>query len=369
MNDISGWDYLKVRPRRRATSRVKHRILQGGQPVQSQWPQFAEAIAIDEAYGALPLPPPHFRSPLAEIERRVDDGDGTVKWLLQTADSHRIETVLIPGRASSRATACVSSQVGCGVKCGFCTTGTLGLIRSLTADEILEQLRLTRVQAAAMGRRLRNVVFMGMGEPLHNWNAVSEAILFMLRDDGFYISPAHLCVSTAGVTAGLWQAACEFPAIRLAISLHSCDEAVRRLLVPRGVSPLPALREMLRQISDRWPERTLWLEVVLLAGVTDRLADAEMLIEFCRGINAEINLIPYNAGVSASESPGVLPVLAPDELSSRLDDQLGPFRRPAAESIDRFANRLRDAGLFTTIRYSGGQGIAAGCGQLAAGKA
>lgn len=354
MNDISGWDYLAVRPRRRATSRVKHRILQGGYDIDEQWPRFATAIDVDEAYAGLPAPPSVFSSPLKVIDRHIDH-DSTIKWLLQTHDGQRIETVMIPGRASPRATACVSSQVGCGVKCGFCTTGTLGLIRNLTAFEILEQLRMVRVAAKTQGRRLRNVVFMGMGEPLHNWEAVAAAIAVMLRDDGFYISPAHLCVSTAGVSSVLWRAAEEFPAIRLAISLHSCDPQVRERLVPRGVSSLPLLHQTLRRIGERWPDRTLWLEVVLLAGVTDRPEDAEMLIEFCRDLNVEINLIPYN---TAASETGNLPVMAGAD-----------FRRPTRDAIEQFAVRLRTAGLFTTIRYSGGQGIAAGCGQLAAGKA
>ena len=276
-----------------------------------------------------------------------DPIDGTQKWLLHTRDGRAIETVLIPaGRETGRtirATACVSSQIGCGVKCTFCATGRDGLQRNLTEFEILEQLLVARQQAYKLGWQLRNVVFMGMGEPLHNWSSVQAAIEFMLRDDGFYISPKHLCVSTAGVVPSLLKCAAAFPKIRLAISLHSCDAETRERLVPRGVGKLDAIRTAIKQLNSDFPGRTIWLEVIMLAGVTDREIDIKLLLKFCQGLNVQINLIPYN----------------------QTEDSSLTKTRSDADHIYQIALRLRAAGIFTTIRHSGGQNIAAACGQLA----
>ena len=275
----------------------------------------------------------------------ADPVDRTRKWLLRCRDGRRVETVLIPNNRTDRATVCVSSQVGCGVRCEFCETGRLGLIRNLQTAEILEQILVARQAAHAAGLRLRNVVFMGMGEPLHNWDNVRVAIEWMLRDDGFYFSPSHVSMSTAGALRNLWDCAHRFPKLRLAISLHSCIPRIRRRLVPRGVGSVAEIRNAVAAINECFPGRTVWLEVVMIRGLTDRDEDIAALIDFCRGLNVEINLIPFNRMKS---------------------DEEAALQRTDPERIYEVALRLRAAGHFTTIRYSGGQNIAAACGQLAA---
>ncbi len=341
----SMWSWLMRPPERRALSKLRWKILQRGEKIESHWADLRELWTIEQrvALDSIPLYPKRL---LTVRAKQRDNEDGTTKWLLGTHDGHLVEAVLIPTSRTNRATACISSQVGCGVKCSFCATGKLGMIRQLTAPEILEQLLVVREQALLESRQLRNVVFMGMGEPLHNWPNVQSALDFILRDDGFYFSPAHVCVSTAGVMPRIIECARTFPKIRLAISLHSCDPAIRRQIVPRGVASIDQLRACVVQLNQEFPERVVWLEVVMLDGVTDRDRDIELLVDFCSGLNVEINLIPYNSTkVSNSES---------NHMSLR-----------RSERTWEFAQRLRQAGFFTTIRYSGGQNIAAACGQLA----
>jgi 23S rRNA (adenine2503-C2)-methyltransferase len=218
------------------------------------------------------------------------------------------------------------------------------LLRNLSSAEILEQVMVVRAAAALRDQQLRNVVFMGMGEPLHNWPNVREAIRFLLRDDGFYFSPSHVCVSTAGVIAPLLQCAREFPKLRIAISLHSCDHDIRSQIVPRGVGSLEQIRNAIVQINHEFPDRTIWLELVMLKDQTDRDQDIDLLLEFVRDLNIEINLIPYNVAASVQ----------------------GHLRSQRSDRTWEIAQRLRGAGIFTTIRYSGGQNIAAACGQLSA---
>lgn len=339
----SMWDHLILKPQRRALSKLRWKVLQRGECIDAHWNQLRELWQIENPELDVSQYPQRV---LEQVTESTDPKDGTTKWLLKTHDDHAIESVLIPSSKSNRATACISSQVGCGVRCSFCATGTLGLIRNLTAAEVLEQVMVVRTAAATREMQLRNVVFMGMGEPLHNWPNVREAIDFLLRDDGFYFSPSHVCVSTAGVITPLLQCARDFPKLRIAISLHSCNPEVRPEIVPRGVGSLDQIRNAIVQINQEFPDRTIWLELVMLKDQTDRDHDIDLLLEFVRGLNIELNLIPYNSAIKENSQGTLTP-----ERSDR---------------IWEIAQRLRGEGIFTTIRYSGGQNIAAACGQLAA---
>ncbi len=249
------------------------------------------------------------------ISRQVGSLQDRAIRLLLTEASHddnglRCETVVLFPRGSivhgsradlPRATICVSSQPGCGVGCPFCSTGELGYRGNLTTEQIVEQVYLAGVVARGLGRRPRNVVFMGMGEPLHNTEAVLESIEQLTSEKYFGLSPRKITVSTAGVPDQMRRLAQRFPRLRIALSLHSAEIAMRRRLVPRATSDLGLLRETVRKINDLQPSTPVWLEVVLLAGINDGPQDAAAIIEFCRGLRVEVNLIPYNAAAGADQ--------------------------------------------------------------------
>ncbi len=263
----------------------------------------------------------------------------------------------------NRATVCVSTQVGCAVGCRFCATGRMGLVRNLGAIEILEQVLLARLrvrswmenaldEGGAVGRiprrdaiHLRNVVFMGMGEPLHNWDALGEALDFLLADQGFGFSPRHVTVSTAGVPAKMVSLARAFPRLRIALSLHSAIENTRRMLVPRATHDLHSLREAIQAIHEIDPDGPVWLEIALIQGVNDSLSEAQALVEFCKGLRVEINVIPFN---DISHAPS-------DEVQ---------LSAPSQETRRAYVHHLRENGLFTTLRNTLGGSIQAACGQL-----
>ena len=277
-----------------------------------------------------------------------------IKLLLENAQGRRCETVaLFPnGHAGEdtaasgirrlRATACVSSQLGCGVGCPFCATGQLGHQGNLSAEEIVEQVYWTGLLARRAGRRLRNVVFMGMGEPLHNTQAVFDAIRMLTSEQYFGLSPKRITVSTAGVPAAMLQLAGEFPRLRIALSLHAAEPELRRLLVPRALGDLETLRRTMQQINALQANQPVWLEVVLFENLNDSSTHAQSLIDFCAGLHVEVNLIPYNTVTSASFA----------------------YVSASQSSREQFASRLRTAGIRTTMRTSFGSGEKAACGQL-----
>lgn len=274
--------------------------------------------------------------------RRQADADGTIKGLLQfqsrDAGAVRAEAVLIP--SGDRLTVCVSSQAGCAVGCPFCATGRLGLSRDLDASEIAAQVLWARHVA---GRWPTQVVFMGMGEPLANYEAVRRSIDLMRSEDGFGLGSRHLTISTAGVVPGILALARE-PSlqVRLAVSLHAPDDALRSRLVPLNRRwPLAQLMEAVRTYIDETGRRVS-MEYVLLSGVNDRPAHADRLLDLLRGMRCHVNLIPYN------------PV---DGL---------PFRPAEPKAVRAFEWVLRRAGLPVTVRASRGGRIAAACGQLGA---
>lgn len=294
--------------------------------------------------------------------------------------------VLFPGSVKSakpsraRATVCVSSQIGCGVGCRFCATGTMGFRRNLSTWEILEQIYIARRIALQSDRHLRNIVFMGMGEPLHNAANLHEALRWIVSDDGFGFAPRHVTVSTSGVPKAMTSLALAYPDVRLALSLHSADEKQRRALMPRIGNDLEGMRSTIKQINSLQKDAPIWLEYILIAGVNDSDRDAQNLIQFSRGLQVEINLIPFNPIIVSDTAPSPLAQIenstsawttTPSVTESGRATELGPafeppsrWRQPTKEVRLRFANTLRQAGLKTTIRQSFGQDENAACGQL-----
>ena len=192
---------------------------------------------------------------------------------------------------------------------------------------------------------VRNIVFMGMGEPLHNVDAVVQAIEKLSDEDWFGISQRSITVSTAGVPRGMIMLAERFPRLRLALSLHSGDPRKRRELVPHAVGDLQRLRETI-SIVNSMQEGPVWIEIALLEGVNDGLEDAKGVIDFCKGLRVEVNVIPYNDTSHASSEEGV------------------SFRAPTLSRVDAYIRELRRSGLFTTLRKTQGESIQAACGQL-----
>ncbi len=272
-------------------------------------------------------------------ERRDSAVDGATKLLFRTADGHLVEAVILR-IASGRTSLCISSQIGCGADCAFCATGRMGLTRNLNAHELLDQVVLAMRLLVAEGRRLRNVVFMGMGEPFHNEKAL-HAALEVLRDPrGFHLAERHLLVSTVGVTPAMVRFVEHFPDMRLALSLHSARQEVRERIMPTaGFHALEKIQRILPAVSA---SGNFMVEVLLLKGVNDGAEDLAALIDFLRGTPAHINLIQFNP------FPGA------------------PFQPVTRAAREAFGAALRREGFKVTLRYSLGDDIAAACGQLAA---
>jgi len=275
------------------------------------------------------------------VVEEVRSVDGTARLRLRLQDGAHVEAVEIPdGR---RTTLCVSSQAGCPLGCSFCRTGTLGLTRNLEAAEIAGQVVVLRRRVEADGRELTNVVLMGMGEPLLNYEAVREAVAALLHDRGGGLPGRRLTVSTAGIPGGIERLGADFGGkVALAVSLTGTTDAQRDRLMP--INRRYPLAEVLRACRA-YPlprQRSVAFEVVLLAGETDRPEDATRLVQLLRGLPAKVNLIPFNP------FPGA------------------PHAAPSGASVDRFFRLLNGAGLRCTIRKARGQEIAAACGMLAA---
>jgi 23S rRNA (adenine2503-C2)-methyltransferase len=268
------------------------------------------------------------------VERAKDE---TVKLLMKLSDGESIESVLIP--AKNRLTFCLSSQVGCPVRCRFCASGLGGLVRNLTAGEIIEQLLACCREA---GRRPDNLVFMGIGEPLWNYRALTDAMERIAAPDGFAFSPRRITVSTSGWTPGIRRLANEGRPWHLALSLHAPDDALRAQLIPDACRR--SLDEVLSACCD-YRERTgriVTFEYLLLAGINDRIEHAVALARLTRECRAKVNIIPFN------EVPGL------------------PFSRPSREVIRLFAAMVSERGAPVTIRREMGTDIRAACGQLRA---
>ncbi|MFP6654655.1 MAG: 23S rRNA (adenine(2503)-C(2))-methyltransferase RlmN [Myxococcota bacterium] len=264
--------------------------------------------------------------------------DGTIKLLLGAFDGARIEAVLIP--EERRVTLCVSTQVGCPLTCSFCATGALGFTRNLTTAEIVDQVLQAR-RLLEPDQLLSNLVFMGMGEPLLNLPAVSEAIRLFTDPKAFGMAPRRVTVSTAGVIPKI-APLLEVAPIHLAVSLHATTNEVRDVLVPLNKRfPIEDLLETLRQEPRINRRRPVFFEYTLMEGINDSVEDARRLPGLIEGIAAKVNVIPMNPHPDA------------------------PYRPPSSEVIDRFTAELYRAGVRVTLRRDRGRDIDAACGQLA----
>jgi len=290
---------------------------------------------------------------LAEIRgpvpmRDTTASDGTRKWLLDAGSNNAVETVFIP--EANRGTLCISSQVGCALECSFCSTGRQGFNRNLTTAEVIGQLwhanrMLGAVKQPGVGdsgeRVISNVVLMGMGEPLANYDNVVAALKLMLDDNAYGLSRRRVTVSTAGMVPAMDRLRQDCP-VALAVSLHAPTDALRDELVPLNRKyPLKELMAACRRYLENAPRDFITFEYVLLAGVNDRDADARALLALTREIPCKFNLIPFNP------FPG------------------SDYRRPAAERVRRFQEMLMGADVVATVRRTRGDDIDAACGQLA----
>jgi 23S rRNA (adenine2503-C2)-methyltransferase len=267
-------------------------------------------------------------------ERSVD---GTRKFLLELADGRRIEAVFIPDTPSM--TFCISTQVGCAMACGFCLTGKMGLVRNLTAGEIAGQVRVLAAATNLLDHPF-NIVLMGMGEPLHNYDNTMKALRMLNAEHGLAVSPRRVTLSTIGIVPGLERLAREPLMPNLAISLHATTDEQRTELVPPNrkyslADVLAACRKFPLKRRSR-----ITFEYVLLAGVNDTPEDARRLVRLLSGIKAKVNLIPLNP------APGI------------------PYERPSDARVDRFAQILADRHITISVRKSRGRDIRAACGQL-----
>ncbi|HJQ82137.1 MAG TPA: 23S rRNA (adenine(2503)-C(2))-methyltransferase RlmN [Lacipirellulaceae bacterium] len=278
--------------------------------------------------------------PLSIADARDSQVDGATKLVFRTSAGYLIESVIMR-TGTGRVSLCVSSQIGCAAACGFCATGHMGIAKSLSAPEILDQVVLASERMRTENRSVRNIVFMGMGEPFHNEEAVYEAVTALLSPGLFHHTPGRILVSTVGIPDAMIRCARRFPDINLALSLHSVRQVVREKLIPLASKySLEQLRAAAAKVNEI-QENSVMIEYLMLAGVNDSLEDARELAAWLDGLDVHVNLIPYNSIPSAP--------------------QLRTSERPQR---DIFAAVLREAGFVTTIRYSLGADIAAACGQL-----
>ncbi len=305
---------------------------QGGEP--SSWTTLPKGLR-DELAHALPRE-------LSEKASSVSDDGDTIKFLFETSGGHRIETVLM--KYSDRATVCVSTQAGCAMGCSFCATGQAGFSRHLTVGEIVEQVALAKEAAASTGRRLTNVVAMGMGEPLANEDALWPAMQ-RIHDD-FGLSARHLTVSTVGLIPGIRRLAERPLPVTLAVSLHAARDELRNQLIP--INRRYPIRDLMNACRDyvESRRRRMSFEWAMIDGVNDSVRDAEELARLCREIRpvVHVNLIPLN------RTPGY------------------PVSGSSHARIQAFRAVLDSAGVPVTVRRNRGNEIDAACGQLAAGQ-
>ena len=306
----------------------------------------AKSLRAKLAQEACVRPPQAIRDSVSE--------DGTRKWLLDVGNANAVEAVFIP--ETNRGTLCISSQAGCALDCAFCSTGKQGFNRNLTAAEIIGQLWLankllggTSTPAGAKdaegdvdnGRVISNVVMMGMGEPLANFDNVVTALRLMLDDHAYGLSRRRVTVSTSGIVPAMDRLRDECP-VALAVSLHAPDDALRDRLVPINQKyPLRELMAACRRYLERAPRDFVTFEYVMLDGVNDSDAHARALVALVRDVPCKFNLIPFNPFPNSG------------------------FDRSQPERIRRFAGILIDAGIVTTTRKTRGDDVNAACGQLA----
>ena len=273
----------------------------------------------------------------SKISEVLKDPDGTIKLRIELYDGNIVETVLLTDK-EGRKTACVSCQAGCAMKCAFCMTGTLGLSRNLLPGEIVEQFLFLEQTAG----KLDNIVFMGMGEPMQNLEGIRRAVEILCHKDGRALSSKRITLSTCGIVKGIYDLADNGPALRLAVSLTTANEDLRKELMPvaKGEdNSLKKLKEAIVYYAEKTGKRVT-LEAALLAGKNTDKQSADNMITFAKGADVNINLIPWN------------PV------------KTLPFEEPSAEEVRRFVAMLEKAGLNVTLRTRRGRKIGGACGQL-----
>jgi len=285
---------------------------------------------------------------LPEVVSRQLSEDGTRKYLMRIAGGHEVETVYIP--EEGRGTLCISSQVGCTLTCSFCHTGTQKLVRNLSAAEIIGQVMVARddlgdwpvagVAPSDAPRQISNIVLMGMGEPLYNFDNVRDAMKIAMDPEGIQLSRRRITLSTSGVVPEIARTAQEIGCL-LAVSFHATTDAVRDGLVPINKRwNIETLLDALRAYPKASNSERITFEYVMLKGVNDSDEDARRLVSLIKGIPAKINLIPFN------EWPGA------------------PYTRSANNRIRAFADIVHDAGYASPVRRPRGEDIMAACGQL-----
>ncbi len=273
-----------------------------------------------------------------EYSNRQVSVDGTRKYLIPVFQDHHVESVMI--KQPTRMTLCVSSQVGCALGCKFCQTGTMGLIRHLSTEEIIQQVLTVRKDAANFGDMFSNMVFMGMGEPFHNFDNLERAILILNDDFGIGLSGRKITVSTVGLVPAIKKFGDSPAEANLAVSLNATTDEVRSEIMPINRKfPLEVLLQTLREFPLRRRKR-ITIEYVMLGGVNDTEGDLRRLPKLLRGIPCKVNLIPYNSNAG-----------------------LG-FESPSDDKARHWQRALMKEGLTATIRWSKGQDIDAACGQL-----
>ena len=280
-------------------------------------------------------------SPPTIVQQKLST-DGTRKWLLQLHEGNCIETVFIPEVA--RSTLCISSQVGCALNCTFCATARQGYSRNLSSAEIIGQLWMAQREldkSIHQPAKITNVVLMGMGEPLLNYDQVLVALRLMLDDFAYGLSRRRVTLSTAGIVPGIDRLRVECP-VSLAVSLHAPNDALRDQLVPLNRKyPIPVLMDACRRYVKDAPRARVTFEYVMLSGINDSQQHARELIGLVQDLPAKVNLIPFNG------FPGA------------------PYRCSSERDIERFQDLLCAAGIMTITRKTRGDDIAAACGQLA----
>ena len=279
-----------------------------------------------------------FPAPGLEPLRKQESADGTVKWLWKLPDGQSVETVMIPAEEAGRRTVCVSTQVGCAYRCGFCASGMKGFLRDLTAGEIVQQV--AQVDRALKPDRVSNIVFMGMGEPLSNYDNLIRAIRIINSPAGLRIGARKITISTVGLIPKMEQLAKEGLQLELAVSLHAPNDAIRGKIMPVNKKyPMVRLMAACRAFVKA-TKRLITFEYILIDGLNDQPHHAEELAGRLKGILCKVNLIPCHP------IPGT------------------PWGRPPEERMIAFEKKLKEKGIVATLRTSRGLDIEGACGQL-----
>ena len=273
---------------------------------------------------------------LPEIIANQQAEDTTQKLLMRMADNKDVESVLIP--AEGRMTQCISSQVGCAIGCEFCLTATAGLTRNLTTAEMMQQVLVAK---QTLGYFPRNIVMMGMGEPLHNYEHVAQFVRMVTHELGMALSPRRVTISTAGLVPAIYRMLDDDLPCSLAISLNATTNQTRNKIMPINQKyPLEDLLAVMHKYVGARNKKRILIEYVLLAGINDSVDDAKRLRDIALSLGSTVNILPFNPF-----------------MGSR-------FTRPTDEVVDMFRNYLNDAGVVAVVRISKGRDISAACGQL-----